>query len=483
VNEKNTMADVLIKGRYRLLAPIGSGGLGQVFSGVDEQLQRQVAIKRLRETGNIQEKYQDGWNEARALASLQHPNIVTLFDFGIDEDGAYFVMEYIAGQTMEKLGSVALLTEKDFRNVARQCLAGLGAAHELGIVHRDIKPTNIMVQQGASGEVMAKILDFGLAKFQKAPEPQSTDHENNLLGSIYFMAPEQFSREPIDGRSDLYALGNVFYYALTGRMAHAADTIEQIIFSHLMHIPFSLQELRPDLSPGICLWVHQLMQRDPLERPQNVLQALQLLDPEESDFYANRREVSQNFQDKAANPRSSSGRVKWLFLGVGVFLLVGIGLWMVQGMQKKTVEKGKQAPMEKTPSVLVEEAVHPVITDSLPKREPETIHSSQDSLEILDPINSDSVMRAKGRETLVEGTPIRVGENKSGTILYLNFSENFRSTLTLVFFIADQPGEFTKENLTSFLNKKIRIKGVVGDYNGSAQIKVASIDQIKVLEP
>ncbi|NJK90416.1 MAG: serine/threonine protein kinase [Blastochloris sp.] len=191
--------EVWIKERYRVVQAIGAGGLGQVFYGMDEQLQRPVAIKRLKEGGYIHEKYRDGWVEARALASLQHPNVVTLFDFGEDEEGAYFIMEYIAGETIEKLATMTRFTEKEFVNIARQCLVGIAAAHELGLVHRDIKPTNIMLVQGAAGQTLVKILDFGLAKFQKVPEPQTTDHDNNLLGSIYYMAPEQFSRAPVDG--------------------------------------------------------------------------------------------------------------------------------------------------------------------------------------------------------------------------------------------------------------------------------------------
>lgn len=472
------MPDALILGRYRVMQPIGSGGLGQVFYGVDEQLQRPVAVKRLHRDGEFLDKASDGWLESRALASLQHPNIITLFDFGEDSEGAFFVMEYIDGKTMEDLTSLTLLSERDFKDIARQCLAGIGAAHELGIIHRDIKPTNIMVQQGASGELLAKILDFGLAKFQKAPEPQTTDHDNNLLGSIYFMAPEQFSREPIDGRADLYALGNVFYYSLTGKMAHAADSIEQILFSHLYRVPVPLHEFRPDLSPGLCLWVHQLMARDPLERPQNAREALQLLESDTS------RVTTTVLRTEASGKKSgnSSAALKWISVALLVVLPVcGVIVWLL--LQQAGDKAGKPVVVLPVPQAVPTPEPVSVIQDTLPRREKAEESSAlvvHD--QVMDPLDLEGILAAKGREASFEGVPVRVGKNKNETIFYLNFSENFRSTLSLVFFSKDFPEGFGEPDLMVFVGRKIQIRGLVEEYNGAPQIKVQSLDHLKPVD-
>ena len=262
--------------RYEIRRKLGQGGVGAVYEGFDHQLRRRVAVKRLLETGEerSEEAMAELLKECHALSALNSPNIVQLFDFGTDRDGPFVVMELLDGKTLEMLINKAPFTETDFTVLAEQSLEGLLAAHEAHILHRDIKPCNFMVTWLPSGRMQLKILDFGLAKFSKEPSKQTIAHGHSLLGSIYFMAPEQFEQSPLDKRTDLYALGTVFYYALTGTYPFNGESVAQVMASHLMGKYRDLREYRPDLNPALCMWIMSLMSRKPEHRPESSAVAL-----------------------------------------------------------------------------------------------------------------------------------------------------------------------------------------------------------------
>ena len=164
--------------RYEIRTKIGEGGVGSVYSAFDKHLNRDVAIKRVLPEGgydNEDEATQAMLNEANALSSIQHPNIVTVYDSGVDKDGPYVVMELISGRNIDEMIERSTLTEKDFREVAQQTQEALIAAQDLNLLHRDIKPTNIMVSWLPSGRFQIKIVDFGLAKFSATPSLQTID--------------------------------------------------------------------------------------------------------------------------------------------------------------------------------------------------------------------------------------------------------------------------------------------------------------------
>jgi serine/threonine protein kinase len=218
------------------------------------------------------------WREAMTTACLQHPNIVTIFDYGIDPEGAYVIMELIEGQTLEDVLSRGPLQFEDFRLFAQQSLEGIDAAHALGLIHRDLKPGNFMIANLTDAELFTvKILDFGLAKYLDAPQPQSMDHFNSLMGSIHYMAPEQFQRLPIDSRTDLYSLGCIFYESLTGHPAFDAPNVSELIDAHLKGSPYPMKSLRKDVSPQLEKWVLRLLERDPARRLNTAADALKTL--------------------------------------------------------------------------------------------------------------------------------------------------------------------------------------------------------------
>ncbi len=262
-----------VGGRYVLQQELGRGGVGEVLLAYDLQLERPVAVKRVHmQMGESSHRAQVAMTEAKRLARLQHPNIVTVFDVFDHRGDVLMVMEYLYGYTIEALESP--LPQEDFLNLARQSLTGLAAAHSLGMIHLDIKPTNLMLTWLATGQLQVKLLDFGLAKMMEQPAPQDSKKHNSVLGSIHTMAPEQLEQDPVDARTDLYSLGCVFYYALTRRDPFAGNTVEDIMENHLSHRFLPLAPQRPDLPPGLCAWVERLISRHPKDRPENATAAL-----------------------------------------------------------------------------------------------------------------------------------------------------------------------------------------------------------------
>lgn len=268
--------------RYRIERSLGQGGLGEVFLAFDQRLQRQVALKRLVDPeGRIVEgsAYERAWREAVHLAAVQHPNVVTVYDFGADAFGPFVIMELVRGETLDAVVSRGAFPLEDFRTFARQTLEGLAAAHHAGLLHRDLKPGNIMLKYGPTDTLQVKILDFGIAHFTTGYAQPITsrlldDPPRTMLGTVEFMAPEQFEHQPITPRGELYSLGCIFYYALTGHDPFRGGTTTEIIVSHLEGALADLELLRPDLPPALCAWVTRLLSRRPEDRPESVQAAL-----------------------------------------------------------------------------------------------------------------------------------------------------------------------------------------------------------------
>lgn len=266
--------------RYQIKAKIGQGGIGAVYRAFDTHLQREVAVKRLLPPDES-EAFEDDptkslFKEAHLLSALQHPNVVSVYDVGNDADGVFVVMELVDGETFDQVVDRGLLTEDDFAEMVSQTLEALIAAQDKALVHRDIKPTNLMVKWLPSGKFQFKLLDFGLAKFSPKPSQQTIGLNDAILGSIHFMAPEQFERLPLDGRTDLYAMGCMYYYGLTGRYPFDGDTAAEVMAAHLSHRLTPMLEIRPDISKRTCDWVMWLMNRDMNQRPANAQEALEV---------------------------------------------------------------------------------------------------------------------------------------------------------------------------------------------------------------
>lgn len=264
--------------RYKIYDQLGAGGVGAVYRAYDNELKRWVAIKRLitnAEAGGDAKMAAELRKEADALASLRNPNIVTIFDVASDAEGLFMIMELLEGEDLADVVARGPLHYDDFKELASQTLEALLAAHQRHILHRDIKPENIKVERLPGGRMQSKIIDFGLARAGLRARKQTEDIGGSVMGSVFYMAPEQLTREPVDERTDIYSLGAVFYEALSGRKAFEGDTMAAVIDKHLNHDILPLHVVAPHVPPWLGAWVLRLMALKPDDRPVGAQQAIE----------------------------------------------------------------------------------------------------------------------------------------------------------------------------------------------------------------
>ena len=250
-------------GRYKILGELGRGAMGVVYKAEDPNLDRVVALKTIIvEAEDAAESRKRFFMEAKAAGKLNHPHVVTTFDCG-DHDGmAYLAMELLEGTDLRTRLTKDGVTPLEAVDIARQVAEGLAYAHERGIVHRDIKPGNIMLD--AQGR--AKIMDFGLARMRMADHKTTT---GMVLGTPRYMSPEQIAGQPVDARSDLFSLGIVLYEMLTGTRLFSGEGIEQVQHSILNVDPVPPTRVIPALPAMLDFVVARALKKDPAVRYQD----------------------------------------------------------------------------------------------------------------------------------------------------------------------------------------------------------------------
>ena len=250
----------LIGGRYRVIAPLGEGGMATLWRAMDEQLDREVAVKLLRpQYGNDPGFAARFKQEARSAGSLSHPNIVSVYDYGTDAEtqGQFIVMQLVDGEDLAAiLHKHGRLETDDAVRIAIGVASALEAAHRRGIVHRDVKPGNILIDHDV------KVTDFGIAR---AVSEASMTVTGTTLGSVHYFSPEQARGDEVTGQSDVYALGIVLYEMLTGRRPFEGDSAAGVALKRLSEDPVPPTEHGP-VPPGLSAIVMRALERDPAER-------------------------------------------------------------------------------------------------------------------------------------------------------------------------------------------------------------------------
>ena len=261
-------------GKYKLLKKLGQGGMGEVYLAEDTKLGRQAAIKVLsRQLASKDDFVQRFHREARAMAKMNHENAVSVFDVD-EENGFHFVaMEYVDGKSMQKwMDELGKLPIGDALHVVLRCAEALQVAHQQNMIHRDIKPDNIMLTR--KGKV--KVADFGLAK--ATDEDMSMTQTGTGLGTPYYMAPEQArNAKHVDNRTDVYAIGVMLYYFVTGKLPFIGDSILQIITSKEKGIFTPARRLNPEVSERLDLIIDKLVARDVNSRCKDCAEVIKLL--------------------------------------------------------------------------------------------------------------------------------------------------------------------------------------------------------------
>ncbi|HEU4401880.1 MAG TPA: protein kinase, partial [Candidatus Polarisedimenticolia bacterium] len=374
---------------YRILEQIGAGGMGVVYRARDERLDRHVALKLLPSGVLSDEAARRRFRtEALALSRLNHPNIETVHDFDTEEGIDFLVMEYIPGTTLSEIVARGPLEHAEILRVGAQLALGLAAAHEQGVVHRDLKPGNLRL----TPDQRLKILDFGLARlvrpFSDTLPTQSLTGIDTVVGTLPYMAPEQVRGAPADARSDLYAAGAVLYELATGRRPFPQTHGPLVIDAILHQEPESPTRLNPKLSSGLEAVILKALSKDPEAR------------------HASARELLEDLERLGDGvPRSAPGRRprRWgrLALALGglgllVLLALGIDLMVVSG---GTIDSLAVLPFASAGTDQDAESLSDGLTES--------IINSVSRLPEVKVIALSSVLRYKGR--LVE--PDKVGRD------------------------------------------------------------------------
>jgi beta-lactam-binding protein with PASTA domain/predicted Ser/Thr protein kinase len=261
----DTLINTLFDGRYRILRKLGSGGMANVYLAEDEELGRRVAIKILNDRHASDESFVERFRrEAKNAAGLSHPNIVSVYDRGEAEGTYYIAMEYLEGRSLkDRIVSEGPLPISAAIEVTRQILRAVGFAHARGIVHRDIKPHNVLLAQDGPGDnERFKVTDFGISRTTASQMTEA----GSIVGTAQYLSPEQARGAAVDQRSDIYSVGIVLYELLTGRLPFTGDTPLEIAMKHLSEIPKPPSEIRPDIPADLDMVVLRALAKDPADR-------------------------------------------------------------------------------------------------------------------------------------------------------------------------------------------------------------------------
>ncbi len=250
-----------VKGRYEIQELLGRGGMGAVFLATDLSLDRPVAIKVLPPDLSKDKKFfQRFEHEARIAAKLDHPHIIPIYAVESGSDLNYFVMKYVTGHTLDQLLLSGPLPVDVAQRIIWEAGCALGHAHQRGVVHRDVKPANIMLDD--SGRAM--VTDFGISKALEGASGFTATGQ--VIGTPHYMSPEQAKGIAVDGRSDQYSLGIVAYRLLAGRLPYMDDSVHTVIYKHIFEMPPPLLTFRPDAPDFLATAIHRAIQKDPDDR-------------------------------------------------------------------------------------------------------------------------------------------------------------------------------------------------------------------------
>ena len=321
--------DTLVDGRYRIISRLGSGGMADVYLAEDTQLGRKVALKllyrRFAEDAEFVERFR---REASSAAGLQHPNIVQVFDRGEWEGTYYIAMEYLEGRSLKQvLQEEGPLDTDRAIDVVVQILKAARFAHRRGVVHRDIKPHNVIVD----AEGRAKVTDFGIARAGASDMTET----GSILGTAQYLSPEQAQGHPVDSRADLYSIGIVLYELLTGALPFDAESPVTIALKQVTEDPVPPMQLNPAVSPALDAVVMRALRKDPAGRFQDAEEFIAALESAMAGGYVEDVVVAE----APAEALVAEDRRNWWVIAIVVLALVAlaIGAWLLLSPDKVTV--------------------------------------------------------------------------------------------------------------------------------------------------
>src|SRR5579872_6523406 len=292
---------------FQLEKKIGQGGMGEVYRARQISLDRPVAVKVLTRGLASQPGFVERFRrEAKAAANIVHPHVIQIYAYGIANEMPYFAMEYVEGEDLQqRTRRLKRLAIEEIVDTMIAVASALGAAHEKNLIHRDVKPSNVMIDR--QGNV--KVMDFGLAK--AASTDGSLTQSGVIMGTPNYLSPEQGRGDSIDGRSDLYSLGVMMYELLAGDLPFRADTPAGLIFKHVYEEPVPVSKRNPEIPPFLEEIVHKLLRKDPSDRYQNgkelVVDLQEFMDAQDHYMAGGKRRAKT--QTSSARTRAAQARV------------------------------------------------------------------------------------------------------------------------------------------------------------------------------
>jgi serine/threonine-protein kinase len=316
----------LIAGRYDLEELVGSGGMSSVYRAHDRLLERTVALKILHEQFTRDDAYVERFRrEARAVAQLAHPNIVTVIDRGEQDGRQFIVFEYVDGMNLKELMTQeGPVSPREAIELALQVARGLSFAHENGLVHRDVKPQNVLLD----GDGRAKVTDFGIAH---AVDVDGMTITGTVMGTSNYIAPEQARGQPVDEQTDVYSLGCVIYELLAGEVPFEGDNFVAVAMQHVNDPAPSVRDVRPDVPPRLDWAVRTAMAKDHDERFDSMAEFAAELEACHEELDGNEGAtvvVPPRRRPRQASPRPARKQRRW---SIWPFVLLGVGLAAVIG--------------------------------------------------------------------------------------------------------------------------------------------------------
>ncbi|SFJ43411.1 protein kinase domain-containing protein [Thermoflavimicrobium dichotomicum] len=323
----------LLNGRYQIMEKIGGGGMAKVYRGIDKVLEREVAVKIMNESlGEDEEFIRRFEREGKVTSKISHPHVVQILDMGNDGDLYYIVMELIQGPTLKQyLKEHAPLSAEEAIQIITQILKGLAEVHRNGVVHRDLKPQNLMLDK----HIGWKVADFGLLRLLTSGTELT--RTGNTLGTVHYLAPERYRGKEVHYTADIYALGVILYEMVTGQLPYNAEEYVAIIFKHIEEPIPDPRKINPDIPMGICQVIQKAMAKDPAKRYQSAEEMLEALanlgqgmtEPTEPEVSPEPTPPPKEKEKDLQSPPSSideTKKVPWSFafmLGVIAIILLG----------------------------------------------------------------------------------------------------------------------------------------------------------------
>jgi serine/threonine protein kinase len=319
------MIGTVLSGRYKLEAKLGSGGMSTVYLAKDATLDRAVAVKVMhREMSEQPDQLERFRQEARAVAKLSHPNVVAVIDAGEDGGHPYIVFEYVEGETLkQRIARVGALDAQEALAYAIEIARGLTVAHARNMVHRDIKPQNVLID----AEGRAKLTDFGISRQLEQDGMTAT---GRVLGTTDYVAPEQAMGHPVDIRSDIYSLGVVLYEMLVGQVPFHADSQVGVAMKHVNEDLPDVQQRRPELSAAAALVVERATDKDPEQRYQEVGEMIDdlstALEVEAARAGSTTGEATSVLDAVPPPKRKLASRNRWSWAAIALLVLIAVGV-------------------------------------------------------------------------------------------------------------------------------------------------------------